>query len=97
MSVTKIPLTDENIEKITEKFPTPFHIYDEKAIRENARELLRTFAWDHGFKEYFAVKSAEMLFEPAVEILEKLDIRLDFTNISGGIGIPYRPYKKKLI
>lgn len=57
MYVKEMPFTRENLEKITERFPTPFHIYDEKAIRENARELLRAFTWNHGFKEYFAVKA----------------------------------------
>ena len=37
--------------------PTPFHIYDEKTMRENARRLLKAFAWNEGFKEYFAVKA----------------------------------------
>ena len=45
------------IEEITKKYPTPFHIYDEKGIRENARKLIKTFAWNKGFKEYFAVKA----------------------------------------
>ncbi len=45
------------LEKIVEKFPTPFHLYDEKGIRENARNLKAAFAWNKGFKEYFAVKA----------------------------------------
>jgi diaminopimelate decarboxylase len=57
MSSKKMPLTKEELEKIAAKFPTPFHIYDEKAIRENARDLLQAFAWNKGFKEYFAVKA----------------------------------------
>ncbi|MFP4662414.1 MAG: diaminopimelate decarboxylase family protein [Halanaerobiales bacterium] len=47
----------EKLEEITEKYPTPFHLYDEKGIRENARNLNKAFAWNKGFKEYFAVKA----------------------------------------
>ncbi|MBQ8134611.1 MAG: diaminopimelate decarboxylase [Clostridia bacterium] len=50
-------ITKEQAEEIISKFPTPFHIYDEKAIRENARKLNRAFAWNKGFREYFAVKA----------------------------------------
>ena len=50
-------VTKEQIEKIASKYPTPFHIYDEKGIRENARLLKKAFAWNKGFKEYFAVKA----------------------------------------
>ena len=47
----------ELIENTVKDFPTPFHIYDEKGIRENARKLKQAFAWNPGFKEYFAVKA----------------------------------------
>jgi diaminopimelate decarboxylase len=57
MSLKEMPFTKNNLEKIVTKFPTPFHIYDEKAIRENARCLLKAFEWNEGFKEYFAVKA----------------------------------------
>jgi len=50
-------VTKEQISDITKKYPTPFHIYDEKAIRENARKVKKAFAWNNGFKEYFAVKA----------------------------------------
>ncbi|MCK5676327.1 MAG: diaminopimelate decarboxylase [Verrucomicrobia bacterium] len=58
MAEKKIPLNREQLEALTERFPTPFHIYDEKAIRENAQRLKAAFAWNPGFKEYFAVKAA---------------------------------------
>ncbi len=51
------PFTKEQIEKIAEAYPTPFHIYDEKAIRANARRLLEAFSWNPGFKEHFAIKA----------------------------------------
>lgn len=57
MSLKKMPFTKNDLERMAARFPTPFHIYDEKAIRENARDLLRAFAWNEGFKEYFAVKA----------------------------------------
>ena len=57
MSLKEMPFTKNDLEKIVLKFPTPFHIYDEKAIRENARDLLQAFEWNEGFKEYFAVKA----------------------------------------
>ncbi len=50
-------VTKELIEEIVKKYPTPFHIYDEKGIRENARRLKKAFAWNKGYKEYFAVKA----------------------------------------
>lgn len=50
-------VTKELIEKIVKKYPTPFHIYDEKGIRENARRLKKAFSWNKGYKEYFAVKA----------------------------------------
>ncbi len=52
-----MPFNKSDLEEIASKFPTPFHIYDEKGIRKNARELLDSFAWSDGFKEYFAVKA----------------------------------------
>ena len=50
-------VTKEMIEEIIKTYPTPFHIYDEKGIRENARRLNKAFSWNKGYKEYFAVKA----------------------------------------
>ncbi|NLP17222.1 MAG: diaminopimelate decarboxylase [Clostridiales bacterium] len=50
-------VTLEQLKDIVKTYPTPFHIYDEKGIRENARKLKEAFAWNKGFKEYFAVKA----------------------------------------
>ena len=50
-------LTLAQAREIVKTFPTPFHIYDERGIRENARALRAAFAWNPGFKEYFAVKA----------------------------------------
>ncbi len=54
----KIPfVTKEKLDEIISKYPTPFHLYDEKGIRENARNIQKAFAWNKGYKEYFAVKA----------------------------------------
>ena len=50
-------LTLQQVQEITKTYSTPFHIYDEKAIRENARKVKKAFAWNPGYKEYFAVKA----------------------------------------
>ncbi len=50
-------VTKEQIAEIVKTYPTPFHIYDEKGIRENAKAVKEAFSWNPGFKEYFAVKA----------------------------------------
>ena len=50
-------VTLEQVREIAKIYPTPFHIYDEKGIRENARRLKEAFSWNKGFKEFFAVKA----------------------------------------
>lgn len=50
-------VTKEQLEEIVKTYPTPFHLYDEKGIRENAMRLQQAFAWNKGYKEYFAVKA----------------------------------------
>ena len=50
-------VTKEQVEEIVKKYPTPFHLYDEKGIRENAEALKKAFSWNKGYKEYFAVKA----------------------------------------
>lgn len=57
MAEKKVPFTLEQIKEITKTYPTPFHIYDEKAIRENARRFKAAFDWAPKFQEYFAVKA----------------------------------------
>lgn len=64
----KLPfITKEKAEIIAAEYPTPFHIYDEKGIVDNAKELYSAFAWNKGYKEYFAVKAT-----PNPEILKIL-------------------------
>ena len=50
-------VSSEKLAEITDQFPTPFHLYDEKGIRERAHALHEAFSWNPGFKEYFAVKA----------------------------------------
>ncbi len=50
-------VTLEQLQEMNKSYPTPFHLYDEKGIRENARKLKKAFSWNPGFKEYFAVKA----------------------------------------
>ena len=57
MNKKQIPLSLDQLNSLIEMHPTPFHIYDEKGIRKNARLLQKAFSWNPGFKEYFAVKA----------------------------------------
>lgn len=54
----KIPfISKDHLENIVSTYDTPFHLYDEKGIRENARKLKEAFSWNPGYQEYFAVKA----------------------------------------
>jgi len=57
MAQKRIPFSSEQLHEIIKTYPTPFHIYDEQAILDNARRFKAAFAWNEGFKEYFAVKA----------------------------------------
>lgn len=57
MSNKTLPFSKEQLEKIVSEYPTPFHIYDEQAIRANVRRFMAAFSWAPDFKEYFAVKA----------------------------------------
>ncbi len=57
MADKTVPFNRESIEAITQRYPTPFHIYDEAVILSNARALKSAFSWNAGFREYFAVKA----------------------------------------
>jgi len=53
----KLFVTKKQLEEMIQTYPTPFHLYDEKGIRENAGRLQKAFVWNQGYKEYFAVKA----------------------------------------
>ncbi len=57
MAQKTLPFSKEQLEEMVAEYGTPFHIYDEKAIRENARKLVAAFTWAPEYKEYFAVKA----------------------------------------
>ncbi|NLA92874.1 MAG: diaminopimelate decarboxylase, partial [Spirochaetales bacterium] len=57
MSSKRLPLSDEEMRQLAMRHPTPFHLYDDKGIRENARAFRKDFGWVDGFKNYFAVKA----------------------------------------
>ena len=73
-------VTKEMIEKIVEKYPTPFHIYDEKGIRENAKALKEAFAWNKGYKEFFAVKATPNPF--LINILREYGCGCDCSSLT---------------
>lgn len=54
----KFPLSLSKLNKIATTYPTPFYLYEENAIRENIKRLQDAFSWNHGFREYFAIKAA---------------------------------------
>ena len=58
MTEKSLPCSEAQLRAIASKWPTPFHLYDEKAIRANARRLKEAFAWNKGFRNFFAVKAA---------------------------------------
>ncbi len=58
MAVKRLPVSEERMLELAKTYETPFHLYDEKAIRENIRKLRRAFSWAPEFREYFAVKAA---------------------------------------
>ena len=71
-------LPDSVFIRAAEQFPTPFHLYDEQGIRENARLLNKAFAWCPSFREYFAVKA---LPNPAIlRILKEEGCGLDCSS-----------------
>ena len=80
MAEKTLPFSRERIEDIAKRYPTPFHLYDEKAIRENAHALIRAFSWNHGFKEYFAVKATPNPF--LITILGSEGLGVDCSSLA---------------
>ncbi len=73
-------VTLEQLKEITKKYPTPFHIYDEKGIRENARRLHKAFAWNKGYRQYFAVKATPNPF--IINILKEEGCGVDCSSMT---------------
>ena len=83
-------VTLEQLQEITKTYPTPFYLYDEKGIRENAKALKEAFAWNPGYKEYFAVKATPNPF--LINILREYGCGCDCSSmtelmLSGALGI----------
>ncbi len=73
-------VTLEQIKEITKTYPTPFHLYDEKGIRENVKKLYQAFSWNPGYKEYFAVKATPNPF--LLQILREYGCGCDCSSMT---------------
>ena len=73
-------VTREMVEEIVKTYPTPFHIYDERGIRENVRALKEAFSWNKGYREYFAVKAAPNPF--LMDILKEYGCGCDCSSMT---------------
>lgn len=71
-------VTKSQIEEIVKTYPTPFHLYDEKGIRKNAKAVKEAFSWNPGFREYFAVKATPNPF--LLKILKEYDMGCDCSS-----------------
>ncbi len=76
----KLPFDKAWIEETAKTWPTPFHVYDAKAIRENAKRLKKAFAWNAGFREYFAVKAAPN--PHLMKLLKEFDFGSDCSSMA---------------
>ena len=73
-------VTKEQLDKIAQEYPTPFHLYDEKGIRANVKALKEAFSWNEGYKEYFAVKATPNPF--FLNILKEYDCGCDCSSMT---------------
>lgn len=73
-------VTKEKLEEIVQQFPTPFHLYDEKGIRDNVKELYEAFSWNKGYKEFFAVKATPNPF--LIKILHEYGCGTDCSSMT---------------
>ncbi|MBQ9700941.1 MAG: diaminopimelate decarboxylase [Lachnospiraceae bacterium] len=73
-------VTKEQIEEIVKTYPTPFHIYDEKGIRDNMKRMKEAFSWNKGFREYFAVKATPNPF--LINILKEYGCGVDCSSMT---------------
>ena len=73
-------VTKDKLTEIIKEIPTPFHLYDEKGIRENAKAVQEAFAWNPGFREYFAVKANPNPF--LIKILKEYGCGCDCSSLT---------------
>lgn len=79
--MNKLPfVTKEQVEEIVKSYPTPFHLYDETGIRANAQAVKEAFAWNKGFREYFAVKATPNPF--LIDILKEYGFGCDCSSMT---------------
>lgn len=77
----KVPfVTKEKLEEIIREVPTPFHIYDEAGIRRNCEAIQKAFAWNPGYKEYFAVKACPNPF--LIDIMREYGCGCDCSSLT---------------
>ncbi|MBL8810081.1 MAG: diaminopimelate decarboxylase [Planctomycetaceae bacterium] len=74
-----LPFDAALVRKIAEKYPTPFYLYDEKGIRKSARDLNAAFAWNPGFREYYAVKALPNPY--IVQVLKEEGLGADCSSL----------------
>ncbi len=75
-----LPFSKSQLEKITETYPTPFHIYDEHGMRRYAKRFLDAFSWNKGFKEYYAIKACPNPF--LMKILREEGFGIDCSSMA---------------
>ena len=81
MNTKKVPyVTKEKVQEICAKWPTPFYLYDEKGIRDNAAAVKEAFSWNPGFREYFAVKATPNPY--IMDIFRDYDFGFDCSSLS---------------
>ena len=73
-------VTLKQLKEIEKTYPTPFYLYDEKGIRENAARLKQAFAWNKGYKEYFAVKATPNPF--LLNLLKEMGCGTDCSSMT---------------
>ena len=92
MSKKKTFVTLEKLKEIDKTYPTPYHLYDEKGIRENAKRLKEAFSWNKGYREYFAVKATPNPY--ILKILKDYGCGVDCASMAElmmGYALDYKP------
>lgn len=75
-----LPFSKGQIEEVIKQYPTPFHIYDEKGMKEYAKYFVDSFSWNEGFKEYYAIKAAPNPY--LMKILHKQGFGIDCSSMA---------------
>ena len=92
MAEKKTFVTLEQLKEIDKTYPTPYHLYDEKGIRENAKKLKEAFSWNKGYREYFAIKATPNPY--ILKILKDYGCGVDcasMTELMMAYALDYKP------